>query len=184
MNPWRKPIASLAFVLISLVVIAILPWVSLAAPQGVTGTPLYLPVVVKNGGQTATPTVTPTRTSTATATATLTPTPTGTPITPTIPITVAPNGLLVYSPISITVHVGDVVRWTWGSSFHTVTSGTYPTPDNQFCSPDNNDCAGVHTSDAGATFDHQFNTVGTFTYFCEIHGGSPFFMRGTVVVVQ
>ena len=160
MNPWRKPVASLAFVVICAVVIAILPLSSLAAPQGVTGTPLYLPLVARNGVGTATPT--------------------GTPITPTIPITVGASGLAVYAPFTITVHVNDTVRWTWAASLHTVTSGTYPTADNQFCSPNNSNCSVANTSNAGATFDHQFTSIGTYLYFCQIHGA--FGMTGTIVV--
>ena len=185
MNPWHKPIAGLAFVLISVAIVAILPYVSAAAPQGASGTPLYLPVILKNAPLTPTPTrtstATPTGTATATATTTLTPTPTETPITPTIPITVAPGGLHVFSPISITIHVNDMVRWTWAGTFHTVTSGTWPTADNQFCSPDNSNCSVANTSNAGATFDHQFTVPGTYEYFCQIHGGSG--MTGTVVVI-
>ena len=38
-------------------------------------------------------------------------------------VTVGPNGDLVFSPSSVTIHPGDTVRWTWGSSFHSSTSG-------------------------------------------------------------
>ena len=157
--------------------VATLPLISLAAPQGAVGTPLYLPVILKNAPQTATPT----GIATATATTTLTPTPTETPLTPTIPITVAPGGLHVFSPISITIHVNDTVRWTWGDDFHTVTSGTYPTADNQFCSPSNSNCGVANTSNAGATFDRKFSAPGTYAYFCQIHGGSG--MTATIVVM-
>jgi len=58
---------------------------------------------------------------------------------------------------------------------------TFPTPDNQFCSPNDADCPGVHFSSAGATYDHKFLAAGTFHYFCEIHGGSG--MTGTIVVI-
>jgi len=185
MNPWRKPVAGAAFVLVSLLIIAILPFTSLAAPQGASGTPSFLPLVVKNGLQTATATATPTPTATVTPTVTptptITPTPTQTLPAPAAVVTVGAGGLTVYSPKTITITVGDVVQWTWAASFHTVTSGTFPNPDNRFCSPDNLDCPGVHTSDAGAIYEHQFGTAGTFTYFCEIHGG--FGMTGTVVVL-
>jgi plastocyanin len=76
--------------------------------------------------------------------------------------------------------VGDVVEWTWLGNNHTVTSGTFPNANNSFCSPDNQDCPGVHTSNNGAIYEHQFGSAGTFTYFCEIHGGEG--MTGTVVV--
>ena len=33
-------------------------------------------------------------------------------------VTIGPNGDLVFSPSSVTIHPGDTVRWTWGSNFH------------------------------------------------------------------
>jgi plastocyanin len=39
-------------------------------------------------------------------------------------VTVGPGGSLTFDPASVTVKVGGRVRWTWGSSGHTVTSGT------------------------------------------------------------
>jgi plastocyanin len=38
-------------------------------------------------------------------------------------VVVGPSGSLTYNPPSVTVKVGGSVRWTWGSSGHTVTSG-------------------------------------------------------------
>jgi plastocyanin len=164
MNPWRKPRVALALILISALLIVILPLSSLAAPQGLLGTPVFLPVVLKNFPQTPT---------------------TATPIPSTVLITVGPvvgiNELLVFSPMTATIHVGDSILWVWGSTGHTVTSGTAPTADNQFCSPNNADCPGFHTSSAGATFNHQFLAAGTYQYFCEIHWSSG--MTGTIVVL-
>ena len=45
-------------------------------------------------------------------------------ITDTADVVVGPSGSFVFSPASVTVKVGGHVRWTWGSSNHTVTSGT------------------------------------------------------------
>src|SRR5262245_57186073 len=105
MNPWRRRFEGLAFVVICATMIAVAPLISLAAPQGVTGTPLFLPVVVRPEGATPTPTRTATATATSTATATLTATPTATPtgtsITPTIPITVGVGVLNVFAPFTI-----------------------------------------------------------------------------------
>ncbi len=144
---------------IVVLLIGILPRSGLAAPQTAFETPSYLPLVLKNYPQT--------------------------PITSTVPITVAPivGGIeqFVFSPISVTVHVGDDVRWTWGSTGHTVTSGTAPNADNQFCSPNNLNCGIPMTSSQGATFDHVFLAPGTYPFFCQIHWS--FGMTGTVVVV-
>jgi plastocyanin len=179
MKPWRNPFAALALILISALLIVILPLSSLAAPQGLAGTPYFLPVVLKNFPLTPTPTAT--ATATATPTPTRTSTPTATPITSTIPITVGTNGFLIFSPMTVTIHVGDTIRWVWGSTGHTVTSGTAPTPDNQFCSPNNMDCPGFHFSSVGTTYDHQFLVAGTYQYFCEFHYSSG--MTGTITVL-
>lgn len=44
--------------------------------------------------------------------------------TDTAEVVVGPGGSRTFSPTSVTVKVGGHVRWTWGSSGHTVTSGT------------------------------------------------------------
>ncbi len=188
MNSWRKPLVAVAIVLISALLIVLLPLRSLAAPQGLPSTPAFLPVILNNFPQSPTPTptatATATRTPTVTPTATATPTPTSTPISTTT-ITVGPvNGveMFVFSPVSTTIHVGDAIHWVWGSTGHTVTSGTYPTADNHFCSPNDADCPGLHFSSVGATYDHQFLMAGTYPYFCEFHGGLGG-MNGTIVVL-
>jgi len=47
-----------------------------------------------------------------------------------------------FVPDTVNITVGDTVRWTWESDFHSVTSGdsTSCTADGQFCSPDNMNC--------------------------------------------
>lgn len=104
--------------------------------------------------------------------------PSPTPTTPTNTVKVGFGGTN-YSPQQITIHVGETVHWTWSGSNHTVTSGTAPTEDNLFCSPNDLNCGTANPSNAGATYDHTFNSQGTFHYFCKIHGT---FMTGTVVV--
>jgi plastocyanin len=187
MKHWHKPIVSLALTLIAGLLVVLLPFTTAAAPQDGLEKPLYLPLVFKDFPQTPTPTATATGTQTATPTATntRTPTPTGTLVTTTVPITVGVviSGNFAYSPVTVTVHSGDVVRWTWiAGDVHTVTSGTAPNANNLFCSPDNQDCPGFHFSSAGATYEHVFTTTTTITdtYFCEIHGA---IMSGAIVVV-
>ena len=51
-----------------------------------------------------------------------------------------------FVPDTVNITIGDTVRWTWGSGFHSVTSGdsTSCVVDGQFCSPDNMNCdAGI-----------------------------------------
>ncbi len=75
------------------------------------------------------------------------------------------------------INLGDTVRWTWDSGFHSVTS-----------------VAGIlevfNSGDHGApfTFDHTFTNLGDWQYFCDIHGfdaggGNAGGMSGVVHVV-
>lgn len=89
------------------------------------------------------------------------------------------NGGLNFGPSQITINAGETVHWTWFGNNHTVTSGTDGTADNLFCSPGDTNCGTANASNTGATYDHTFNTPGTFNYFCKIHGSS---MSGSVVV--
>src|SRR5207247_10484574 len=74
----------------------------------------------------------------------------------TIDVTVAPGGAFVFSPSSVTIHPGDIVRWTWDDDFHSSTSGTPGMPDGLWDS-------GVLIQ--GAVFAHTFHAVGTLTDF-------------------
>ena len=91
----------------------------------------------------------------------------------TVDVTVGPNGDLVFSPSSVTIHPGDQVRWTWGSSGHSTTSGSPGQPNGIWDS-------GIRNQ--GATFTRTFNSAGTFPYYCTPHGGCCA-MVGTVRVV-
>lgn len=65
-----------------------------------------------------------------------------------------------------TITAGDTVTWTWrGSNPHSVAS----TSSESF---------GSATQTSG-TFSHTFNTPGTYTYLCGVHGAA---MPGTIVV--
>jgi plastocyanin len=92
----------------------------------------------------------------------------------TVDVTVGPNGNLVFSPSSVTIHPGDQVHWTWGSSFHSTTSGSPGMPSGIWDS-------GILNQ--GASFTHTFNSAGTFPYYCTTHGGCCG-MVGTVMVVN
>jgi len=71
---------------------------------------------------------------------------------------------------------GDVILWKWVSGSHTITNGTGSSDPNAgalFDQP---------ISSGAPSFSFQFNTVGTFPFFCRIH--ESFGMRGVVVVTQ
>ena len=91
----------------------------------------------------------------------------------TVNVTIGPNGNFVFSPSSVTIHAGDQVKWTWGSSGHSTTSGSPGLPSGIWDS-------GIRSQ--GATFTRTFNATGTFPYYCTPHGGCCN-MVGTVVVV-
>jgi plastocyanin len=87
-------------------------------------------------------------------------TPTAAPVAPVAPATVKINVVDdTYEPKSLTVAKGTVVEWTQqGRRPHTVTAD-----DSTFES-------GVMRS--GTTFQHRFDQVGMFMYFCDLHGGA------------
>jgi len=76
-----------------------------------------------------------------------------------------------------TIAVGDTVQWTWSFGFHSTTSGTCAGT----CTADGKWDSGAHSSPF--TFSHTatFATVGTYHYFCSVHGSM---MQGVVVVVE
>src|SRR5437868_6534503 len=73
-------------------------------------------------------------------------------------VAVGPPGFLVFSPATLVIASGDTVRWTWGSSFHTVTSDT-----GDFNSP------GAFQN-IGYVYSFRFTTAGDYPYHCAIHG--------------
>ncbi len=76
---------------------------------------------------------------------------------------------LQFSPAQVTIAVGTTIRWRNAVSiFHTVT----PDGHTEFMR--------ATFSNIGDTFEHTFNTPGTFDYFCEPHVFAG--MRGTIIV--
>ena len=77
-----------------------------------------------------------------------------------------------FEPASITVPTGTTVTWTNNdTALHTIISGT----------PKGVDSGTVFDSSylsSGKTFEHKFDSTGTFDYYCTLHP----FMMGTVVV--
>jgi plastocyanin len=83
-----------------------------------------------------------------------------------------PSNDKFFVPETLTVSKGTTVTWTNGdSTLHTVTSGS-PEAGNSGSEFDSSYLA------AGKTFQHPFNTAGTFDYYCTLHP----FMKGKVVV--
>ena len=83
-----------------------------------------------------------------------------------------PSNGKFFVPETLTVSTGTTVTWTNGdSTLHTVTSGSAES-GNSGTEFDSSYLA------AGKTFQHQFNTAGTFDYYCTLHP----WMKGKVVV--
>ena len=83
---------------------------------------------------------------------------------------------LAFSPSTMTIRVGQTVVWRNDDSApHTTTSGSC---SGQTCTPMPGWDSG--TLNFGQSFSHMFNTAGTFTYYCRVHGAM---MQGTVVVM-
>ena len=85
-------------------------------------------------------------------------------------VTVGPKSdEFTFMPDTINIGVGDTVRWTWATDFHSVTSGTKCIADGQFCSPDNSDCEAGTLNDTGFVYEFTFTQPGTYHYFCALH---------------
>lgn len=75
-----------------------------------------------------------------------------------------------------TIHPGDTVHWIWDASNHSTTSAAGQAESwNSGIQP------------AGSTFDHTFTQLGTFEYYCLIHGadlggGQVSGMSGSITV--
>ena len=81
-----------------------------------------------------------------------------------------------FSPAKLTISAGQTVRWTNnGHEDHSVNAN----PGISKCKPASSESFDSPSFDAGHTFEHTFNTPGTFAYHCEIHG-CP--MSGTIIV--
>jgi plastocyanin len=90
-----------------------------------------------------------------------------------VPGSSSPNNPKFYDPSPANVAVGTTVTWTNNdSTLHTVYSG----------SPDDSANGGKLFQSTymakGQTFEHKFDTAGTFNYYCTLHP----FMIGQVVV--
>jgi plastocyanin len=80
-----------------------------------------------------------------------------------------------FSPKDIMINTGDTVTWQWDDATpHTVTSDTGAWPDS-----------GVKSGGPPfPSFQHTFNTPGTYKYHCQIHGGpNGIGMSGSVMVM-
>jgi len=77
-----------------------------------------------------------------------------------------------FNPSTLTVPAGTTVTWQWGpgaANHNVVPVATEPPRSGSPQSAPN-------------TYVHQFDTPGTYTYYCEVHGSPAGGMRGTIIV--
>ena len=81
---------------------------------------------------------------------------------------------MTFSPSSITIDIGDTVRWTNTSGTHNVngTTGTFPSNPESF----------GNSLGTGWVYKHKFTIAGTYLYHCNQHFGSG--MTGSLTVVD
>ena len=84
-------------------------------------------------------------------------------------------------PVPTAVRVGDSVQWIFNYT-HSSTSGSCP-PPNFFCIPNGIWDSTIRSGNPNQTdtFTRTFNTLGTFSYFCQIHLSA---MQGQVIVLN
>ncbi|WP_458187337.1 plastocyanin/azurin family copper-binding protein [Haladaptatus sp. NG-WS-4] len=91
-------------------------------------------------------------------------------------VATGPGGELVFEPAELSVSPGTTVKWEWESNTHNVI------PESQ---PDGSSWKGTpggesKTYDSGYTYEHTFDTPGTYEYFCAPHKSAG--MTGTIQV--
>jgi len=96
--------------------------------------------------------------------------------------TVSITNSLNFEPDTVRIERGQTVRWKNTSVIvHTVTADpTEATIDGSVKLPDGASRFDSGTLDPKATFEHQFETPGTYRYFCIPHEGTK--MYGAVIV--
>ena len=85
------------------------------------------------------------------------------------PLTITASASLAFAPATLTVSVGDTVRFVFQSVAH-----------NVFFDPQTGTPANIDGSNANTSITRVFTTAGTYHYTCHIHP----FMEGTVVVAE
>lgn len=84
---------------------------------------------------------------------------------------------------SVTIDLGQTVRWTYvssGSSVHTVTSGEGVDGDDGDGVPDGGTPMASGNLTPGDEFEFTPDAVGTWTYYCEVHPGIMY--ESTIIV--
>ncbi len=88
---------------------------------------------------------------------------------------------LTFVPSSLTINVGDTVTWTNNSGYmHNVAADDGSFRCASGCDGDGHGGNGNPTTPWSFTL--TFNQAGTIGYHCEVHGGPPYYMMGSITV--
>lgn len=86
---------------------------------------------------------------------------------------------------SITIQVGDTVRWTQsGSNPHTVTADDDSFDSHPDCNSFQDSLVPGTCMGQDDTFEHTFDTVGEVGYHCKVHGSPGSGMSATITVAE
>jgi len=92
---------------------------------------------------------------------------------------VVSSGNFFYNPSSLTINVGDTVRWTNAGGFHDVNATTNTITGQSFGNPES--FASTATSN-NFLYEHVFTIAGTYNYDCSVGQHAANGMVGTVIV--
>lgn len=96
-------------------------------------------------------------------------------------ILVGPADAPLFEPSTLTIKLGQTVRWDFMGEGHSVISGADGVADGKFCAPNNQDCAQAPAQLAGSVYVLAPTRAGTYSYFCSLHVAEG--MSGTITVV-
>ncbi|WP_435153490.1 plastocyanin/azurin family copper-binding protein [Haladaptatus sp. DFWS20] len=90
-------------------------------------------------------------------------------------VKVGPGGELVFEPADLQISPGTTVKWVWESNTHNVVPESQP--DGAGWEGSGSDS---ETFDSGHTYEHTFDTEGSYEYFCAPHKSAG--MTGAITV--
>ena len=91
-------------------------------------------------------------------------------------VAVGPNGNLVFEPATVYVTPGSTVTWNWESDDHNIVVESQPDGANW----EGTEGGPNVLYDTGHTYEHTFDTKGSYTYYCQPHRTAG--MVGEVIV--
>ena len=91
-------------------------------------------------------------------------------------VAVGPGGNLVFEPATIYASPGTTITWNWESDTHNIVVENQPDGANW----EGTEGPPTKVYDTGHTYEHTFDTKGTYAYYCQPHRTSG--MVGEVII--